>query len=190
MGLEQDIIKINEKRISINPFLYLKKFDEKTKRWLREPGQYSKSTINSNRGKFYPGLDWEILSRNEKLLKDTSTELFLKTLQIINTFNPSLNSKELLEVEKQLIYYKKNAFEKWSRKYFLKKDKLFLKEKRKIERANFIGKWQKWFALQETQKLLMPIFVIIVLSALIGWFAGISKNSCNPYFESNSSIQL
>ena len=190
MVLEQDIIKINGKRIFINPFLYLRKFDDKTKRWLIEPGQFSKSIINRNRGKFYPELNWEILSLNEKLLKDTSIELFLKTIQIINTFNPNLNSKELLEVEKQLIYYKKNAFEKWSRKYFLKKDKLFLKEKRKLERVDFIGKWQKWFALKETQKLLMPVFVIIILSALIGWFAGISKNSCNPYFESNSSNQL
>ena len=190
MVLEQDIIKINGKRIFINPFLYLRKFDDKTKRWLIEPGQFSKSSINRNRGKFYPELNWEILSLNEKLLKDTSIELFLKTIQIINTFNPNLNSKELLEVEKQLIYYKKNAFEKWSRKYFLKKDKLFLKEKRKLERVNFISQWQKWFALQETQKLLMPVFVIIILSAFIGWFAGISRNSCNPYFESNNSNQL
>ena len=188
--LEQDIIKINGKRIFINPFLYLRKFDDKTKRWLIEPGQFAKSRINRNRGKFYPELNWEILSLNEKLLKDTSIELFLKTIQIINTFNPNLNSKELLEVEKQLIYYKKNAFEKWSRKYFLKKDKLSLKEKRKLERVKFISQWQKWFALQETQKLLMPVFVIIILSALIGWFAGISKNSCNPYFESNSINQL
>ena len=190
MSLEQDIITINGKRIFINPFLYSKKFDEKTKIWLREFGQISKSKIDLNRSKFYPELNWEILSLNEKLLKDTSIELFLKTIQIINTFNPNLNSKELLEVEKQLIYYKKNAFEKWSRKYFLTKDKLSLKEKRKLERVKFISQWQKWFALQETQKLLMPVFVIIILSAFIGWFAGISRNSCNPYFESNSSNQL
>ena len=190
MRLEQDIIKINEKRIFINPFLYSKKFDEKTKIWLREFGQISKSKIELNRSKFYPELNWEILSLNEKLVKDNTIELFLKTIQIIITFNPNLNSKELLEVEKQLIYNKKIAFEKWSRKYFLKKDRLLVKEKRKLERANFFHKWQKWFSLQETQKLLVPIFVIIFLSALIGWFAGISKNSCNPYFESNSINQL
>ena len=189
MSLQQDIIKINGKKVFINPFLYSRKLDEKAKRWLRESGQISKSIIDLNRSKFYPELNWQILSLNEKLLKDTSIELFLKTIQIINTFNPNLNSKELLEVEKQLIYYKKNAFEKWSRKYFLKKDKLFLKEKRKLERVNFISQWQKWFALQETQKLLMPVFVMILLSALIGWFAGISKNSCNPYFESDSINQ-
>jgi len=90
----------------------------------------------------------------------------------------------------QLIYHKKIAFEKWSRKYFLKKDRLLVKEKRKLERANFINKWKKWFSLQETQKLLLPVFVIILLSALIGWFAGISKNSCNPYFENSGINQL
>tara|TARA_B100000927_G_scaffold251065_1_gene215752 strand:+ start:84 stop:656 length:573 start_codon:yes stop_codon:yes gene_type:complete len=190
MKLDQDIIKINGKRILINPFLYSKKFDEKTNLWLREFGQISKSQIDLNRTKFYPDLNWEILTLQEKLVKENTIELFLKTIQIIKTINPNLNYEQLLEVEKKLMYFKKIAFEKWSRKYFLKKDRLFLKEKRKLERADFINKWQKWFALHETKKLLMPVFVIILLSALIGWFAGISKNSCNPYFESNSSNQL
>jgi len=190
MRLQQDIIKINGKRIFINPFLYSKKFDEQTNIWLREFGQISKSRIDLNRSKFYPELNWEILSLKEKLVKDNTIELFLKTIEIINTFNPNLNYEQLLEVERQLIYNKKIAFEKWSRKYFLKKDRLFLREKRESERANFINIWQKWFALKETQKLLKPVFVIILISALLGWFAGISRNSCNPYFESNNSNQL
>ena len=189
MSFKQDIIKLNGKKIFINPFLYSRKFDHKTKNWLREPGQISKSRIDVNRSKFYPDINWEILTLNEKLVKDNSIEFFLKTIQIIITFNPNLNSKELLEVEKQLIYNKKIAFEKLSRKYFLKKDRLLVKEKIKIERANFINQWKKWFYLKETQKLLMPVFVIMLVSALLGWFAGISKNSCNPYFESNSSNQ-
>ena len=188
--MKQDIIKINGKKIFINPFLYSKKFDEKTKIWLREFGQIPKSKIDLNRSKFYPDLNWETLSFKEKLVKDNTIELFLKTIQIIKTINPDLDYDQLLEVERRLIYNKKFAFEKWSRQSFLKKDRLLLREKRKLERADFINKWQKFFALQETQKLLMPVFVIILLSALIGWFAGISKNSCNPYFESNSINQL
>ena len=188
MILQQDIIKINGKKIFINPFLYSRKFDNKTKKWLRDPGQLSKSRIDINISKFYPELNWEILSSNEKLLKRTTIELFLKTIEIINIFYPNLNAEELLEVEKQLIHHKKIAFEKWSRKYFIKKERLSIKEKRKLKRATFISRWQKWFSLKETQKLLIPIFVIILISSLIGWFAGISKNSCNPYFESTSSI--
>ena len=190
MRFDQDIIKINEKKIFINPFLYSKQLDKQTKIWLREFGQISKSKIDLNRSKFYPELNWEILSSKEKLVRDNTIELFLKTIKIINTINPNLNYEELLELEKQLISYKKIAFEKWSRKYFRKKDRLFLKETRRLERADFINKWQKWFALQETQKLLKPVFVMIILSAIIGWFAGISKNSCNPYFEDIGSNQL
>ena len=187
MSFQQDIIKINGKKIYINPFLYSKKIDNKTNIWLREFGQISKSIIYSNRNKFYPELNWEILSESEKLIKDNTIELFLKTMEIINAFNPNLNSAKLLEVEKLLIYYKKITFEKWSRKYCLKKERLFLKEKRRLQRDAFFLNWKKWLALKETQKLLIPVFVMILLSTVIGWYVGISRNSCNPYFESNSS---
>tara|TARA_B100000212_G_scaffold331562_1_gene298908 strand:- start:350 stop:922 length:573 start_codon:yes stop_codon:yes gene_type:complete len=190
MNLQQDIIKVNGLKIFINPFLYSRKFDGKTKKWLREPGQISKYRIDLNRSKFYPELNWGTLSSHEKLLKDNTIELFLKTLEIIKIFHSNLNAKELLEVEKQLTSIKKVSFEKYSRKYFFKKNRLLIKEKRRKERANLINNWQKWLSLKETQKLIIPIFVIILLSALIGWFAGISKNSCNPYFESISSNHL
>ena len=189
MSLQQDIIKINGTKIFINPFLYTRKFDYKTKNWLREFGQISKSSIHENRRKFFPEINWEILSLSEKRVKDYTIELFLKTMDLIRTFHPNLNYEELLKVEEQLIYYKKIFFEKWSRKYLVKQERLFLKEKRKLERADFLVNWKKWLSLQETQKLLMPIFVIIILSASVGWFAGISKNSCNPYFESFDNNQ-
>ena len=190
MDLQQDIIKINGKKIFINPFLYLRKFDEKTKRWLKEPGQISKSRIDLNRNRFYPELNWEALSLNEKLLKDITIELFLKTIEIIKTFNSTLNSEQLIEVEKKLIYHQKIYFEKISKNFFIKKEELLLKEKRKLGRAIIISNWQKWLSLKETQKLIIPVFVIMLVSALLGWFAGISNNSCNPYFESSSSYQL
>ena len=189
MSFKQDIIKIDGKKIFINPFLYLRKFDQKSKKWLREPGQISKSRIELNRSKYYPEINWEILSLNEKLIKETTIELFLKTNEIIKTFNASLNSEQLLEVEKKLIYHQKISFEKISENYLKKKERLLFNEKRKLERTIFIRDWQKWLSLKETQKLIMPVFVIILISALLGWFVGISKNSCNPYFETNSSYQ-
>ncbi len=189
MSLRQDIIKIDGKKIFINPFLYLRKFDQKSKRWLREFGKISKSRIELNKSKYYPEINWEILSLNEKLIKETTIELFLKTNEIIKTFNPSLNSEQLLEVEKKLIYHQKIFFQRVSKNYLIKKERLLLNENRKLERAIFISDWQKWLSLKETRKLIMPLFVIILISALIGWLAGISKNSCNPYFESNSSKQ-
>ena len=189
MILQQDIIKLNGQKIFINPFLYSNKFDKKTKKWLIESGQISKSRIELNRDKFYPGLDWEILSVNEKHIKDNTVELLLKTMDIIQAFNPNLSYEKLLEVERQLIYYKKVGFEIRSKKYIEKRNRLLLKNKRRLQRDDFILRWQNWFCLKETRKLLMPIFVIILMSTFIGWFAGISKNSCNPYFERNSSYQ-
>ena len=190
MSFKQDIITIDGKKIFINPFLYLRKYDQKSKRWLREPGQISNSRIELNKTKYYPEINWGILSLNEKLIKETTIELFLKTSEIIKTFNPSLNSEQLLEVEKKLIYHQKISFEKISKNYFIKKERLLLNEKRKLERAILINDWQKWLSLKETRKLIMPVFVIILLSAFLGWFAGISKNSCSPYFETNSINQL
>ena len=190
MSLHQDIIKINGKKIYINPFLYSRKIDEKTKRWLRESGNISQSIISLNRSKFYPELNWQILSTNEILLKNATIELFLKTIQLINTFHPNLNSEEMLVVEKNLIFYKKSSFEKWSKNYFIKKDKLLSKEKRKLERDKFFNNLQKWLSLRKNRKLIFSIFVIILMSTSIGWLAGISKNSCNPYFESGSINQI
>ena len=189
MFLQQDIIKLNGEKIFINPFLYLSKFDEKTKKWLIEPGQISKLRIDLNRRKFYPELNWEILSLNEKHIKDNTIELLLKTMDIIKAFHPNLNYEKLLEVERQLIYYKKVGFEIRSRKYLEKKDRSLFKGKRRLQIADFIFRWQKWLSLKETRKIVMPIFVIIFISTFIGWFAGISKNSCNPYFESNTTNQ-
>ena len=190
MNFQQDIIKLDGKKIFINPFLYSRKLDERTKRWLREPGQISNSRIALNRNKFYPEVNWEVLSLKEKLLKDNTVELFLKTIELIKTFNSNLNSEQLFEVEKKLIYFNKIFFEKWSKSYFIKKDKLVLKQKRKLERVNFINKWKQWLSLKETRRLLIPFFGIIFISFLIGWFAGISKNSCSPYFVISSSNQL
>ena len=189
MSLQQDIIKINGTKVFINPFLYSRKFDDKTKKWLREFGQISKSIIHKNRRKFFPEINWDTLGESEKLVKDYTIEFFLKTMDLIRTFHSNLSHEQLLEVEEQLIYYKKIPFQKWSRKYIIKKERLFLKEKNKLQREDSLVNWQKWLSLKETQKLLMPIFGMIILSALIGWFAGISKNSCNPYFESFDSNQ-
>ena len=190
MNLQQDIIKIDGYKIFINPFLYSRKFDDKTKHWLKEPGQISKSRITFNRNKFYPDLDWDNLSNTDKFLKEITIELFLKTIEIINIFHPNLNAEQLLEVEKQLIYYKKMSFEKWSRKYLQKKERLLLKERKKSERAFFVLTWRNWFSLKETRQFIISMFIVILLSALIGWFAGISKNSCNPYFEISSIKQI
>ena len=181
--LQQDVVKIAGKTIFINPFLYWRRFDENTNRWLREPGQMSEEQISPNRNRFYPELDWIDLSPDEKLLKDATVEMFLKTLELISTFHPKLNSGQLLEIERKMAITKKKAFEKWVQKSFNKKARAELREKRKYQRDRFIRNWKEWLSLDTTQKALLPFVLVIFISAFIGWSTGISKNSCNPYFE-------
>ena len=68
--LQQDAVKISGKTIFINPFLYWRKFDKNTNRWIREIGQISEEKIKLNRNRFYPDLDWSLLSDQEKYIKD------------------------------------------------------------------------------------------------------------------------
>ena len=183
--LQQDVVKVSGKTIFINPFLYWRRFDENTNRWLREPGQMSEEQIQPNRNRFYPEIEWSDLSQEQKLIKDASVEMFLKTLELISTFHPQLNSGQLLEVERKMAITKKLPFERWVKKSFARKARTLEKEKRKFQRDRFISSWKEWLSLENTQQALFPVIVIISVSAFIGWSSGVSKNSCNPYFEQN-----
>ena len=111
--------------------------------------------------------------------------MFLKTLDLISTFHPYLSPGQLLEVERKMAIIKKVPFEKWVTKSFAKKARLLESEKRKFQRERFFSSWKEWFSLENTQQAIVPLIVIIFLSTFIGWSLGISKNSCNPYFEQN-----
>jgi len=183
--LQQDVVKVSGKTVFINPFLYWRRFDENTNRWLREPGQMSDDQIQSNRNRFYPEIEWDDLSNEQKLIKDGTVEMFLKTLELINTFHPHLSSGQLLEIERKMAIIKKISFEKWVKKSFAKKAKLLENEKRRYERERFFSGWREWFRMENTQQAILPFIVMIFISSFIGWSLGISKNSCNPYFEQN-----
>ena len=183
--LQQDVVKVSGKTVFINPFLYWRRFDENTNRWLRELGQMSEDQIQRNRNRFYPEIEWADLSNDQMLIKDGTIEMFLKTLELISTFHPYLSSGQLLEVERKMGITKKIPFEKWVIKSFAKKRRLLENEKRKFQRERFFSGWTEWFSLENTQQAILPLIVIVFLSTFIGWSLGISKNSCNPYFEQN-----
>ena len=183
--LQQDVIKISGKTIFITPFLYWRRFDENTNRWLRDPGQMSEDQINPNRNRFYPEIEWTDLSHEQKLIKDATVEMFLKTLELISTFHPYLSSGELLEVERKMAIIKKIPFEKWVKKSYAKKERLLSHERRKFQRERFFSSWREWFSLENTQQVIVPLIIALFFSSFIGWSLGISKNSCNPYFEQN-----
>ena len=183
--LQEDVVKVSGKTIFINPFLYWRRFDENTNRWLREPGQMSEEQIKPNRNRFYPEIDWIDLTQDEKMIKDATVEMFLKTLELINTFHPQLNSGQLLEIERKMSITKKLPFEKWVQRSFAKKARAAANEKRKFYRDRFLRSWKEWLILENTHQAIVPIIIVIFISAFVGWSFGISKNSCNPYFEQN-----
>ena len=111
--------------------------------------------------------------------------MFIKTLELVNTFHPQLNSGQLLEVERKMAVTKKISFEKWVKKSFAKKARIELNEKRKFQRNKLIRSWKEWLSLENTHQVFLPIIVVIFISSFVGWSFGISKNSCNPYFEEN-----
>ena len=78
--LQQDSIQLAGKVIYLNPFLYWRRFDANTDRWLREPGQLQEEQILANRGRFYPEVLWEEIPEQEAQIKDGAVEMFLKTL--------------------------------------------------------------------------------------------------------------
>ena len=188
--LQKDIIKIDGKTIFINPFLYWRRIDQNTNRWLREPGQKSDLEIKPNRNRFYPEVDWDSLSVEQQILKDATVEMFLKTLELISTFHSDLNSDQLLEVEKKMSITKKYSFEKWVQQAFAKKANAEIREKRKFQRLKFISKWKEWLSLEETHKALLPVIIMVFFSSFIGWSAGVSQNSCNPYFENSLESKI
>ena len=181
--LQQDVVKISGKTIFINPFLYWRRFDENTNRWLRELGQLPEDQVQRNRNRFYPEIEWADLSHDQKLIKDAAIEMFLKTLELIGTFHPYLSPGQLLEVERKMAITKKIPFEKWVIKSFAKKARLLENEKRKFQRERFFSGWTEWFSLENTRQAILPLIVMIFISSFIGWSLGISNNSCNPYFE-------
>ena len=181
--LQQDVVKVSGKVIFINPFLYWRRFDENTNRWLRELGQLPEDQVQRNRNRFYPEIEWADLSHDQKLIKDAAIEMFLKTLELIGTFHPYLSPGQLLEVERKMAITKKIPFEKWVIKSFAKKARLLENEKRKFQRERFFSGWFEWFRLENTRQAILPLIVMIFISSFIGWSLGISNNSCNPYFE-------
>ena len=98
----------------------------------------SEDQIQPNRNRFYPEIEWSDLSHEQKLIKDGTVEMFLKTLELISTFHPYLNSGQLLEVERKMMIIKKIPFENWVRKSFAKKARLLEKEKENSKEKGFL----------------------------------------------------
>ena len=181
--IQNDSIQLGGKTVFLNPFLYWRRFDSNTDRWLREPGQIGEEQIKNNRLRFYPELDWNYLDEDQLMIKDAAVEMFLKSLELIGTFHPELSSGQLLEVERKMAITKKRAFEKWVEKSFRRRFKQESSERERLARERLWREWKEWFTLETTHRALIPFVAVIVLSLFGGWSMGISNNSCTPFFS-------
>ena len=176
--LQQDSIQLAGRTIYLNPFLYWRRFDSNTDRWLREPGQLTEEQIRQNRGRFYPELAWDLLDDDARQIKDGAVEMFLKSLELISTFHPELTSGQLLEVERKMAITKKRSFERWVEKSFRRRSKQETRERRRFARDRFLRGWGEWLRLETTHQALVPILALIVLSAVAGWSLGARQAAC------------
>lgn len=173
--LQQDSILVGGKTVYLNPFLYWRRFDANTDRWLREPGQLSEEQIQANRLRFYPELDWMLLEEEERPIKDGAVEMFLKTLELISTFNPDLTPGQLLEVERKMAVTKKKAFERWVERALNRRGKQALRERRRFDRDRTLREWGEWLALEATRRAALPFSLALVLVGAGGWWLGVQR---------------
>jgi hypothetical protein len=175
--LQQDSIQLGGKTIFLNPFLYWRRFDANTDRWLREPGQLSEEQIQANRGRFYPEVAWDLLTDEERTAKDGAVEMFLKSLELISTFNPELTAGQLLEVERKMAVTKKQAFERWVARSLRRREQDELRQRRRFDRQRTLMAWREWCALEVTRQALVPMATLLVLAVAAGWWWG-SQQAC------------
>ena len=176
--LQQDSIQLAGKTVYLNPFLYWRRFDANTDRWLRQPGQLPEDQIQSNRARFYPEVVWDLLDPESCRVKDGAVEMFLKTLELISTFNPDLTAGQLLEVERKMAVTKKQAFERWVARSLRRREQEELRERRRFDRERLWRAWSEWLTLDTTRQALLPVSALLVLAGAIGWWQG--TQSCRP----------
>ena len=175
--LQQDSIQLGGRTVYLNPFLYWRRFDANTDRWLREPGQLPEEQIAANRSRFYPELDWDLLDLEARQAKDGAVEMFLKSLELISTFNLDLTAGQLLEVERKMAVTKKLAFERWVIRSLRRREQEQQRQRRRFDRERTWRAWREWSSLEVTRQALLPMATLLVLAAAGGWWLG-GREAC------------
>jgi len=176
--LQQDSIQLGGRTIYLNPFLYWRRFDSNTDRWLREPGQLTEDQITANRSVFIPnstGDSWMITPPQFTMALWRCSS---RSLELISTFHPELGSGQMLEVERKMTITKKRAFERWVDKAIRRRQRDETREHRRFERSRFWRAWREWILLDTTQKALVPVVMLMVLSGVMGWSLAADRAAC------------
>ena len=103
--------------------------------------------------------------------------MFLKSLELISTFNPELTAGQLLELERKMAVTKKKAFEHWVGKSLRRRSQEEKAEKRRFSRQRWVREWQEWLADPTTGRALLPVTGLILTAGFLGWHLG-SQQFC------------
>ena len=174
--LQQDSIQFGAKTVYLNPFLYWRRFDANTDRWLRELGRLMEEQILTNRARFYPEVNWDLLDKDERDAKDGAVEMFIKSLELISTFNPELTAGQLLEVERKMAVTKKQSFERWVARALKRRLNEEHKARRRFDRERSWLAWMEWLSLDVTRQALVPLASLLVIAVAGGWWWGSQQN--------------
>jgi hypothetical protein len=114
--------------------------------------------------------------------------MFLKSLELISTFNPDLTAGQLLEVERKMAVTKKRAFERWVERSLRRRLQEEARERRRFDRERSLRAWREWLALEGTRQALLPLASLLVLSAAAGWWWG-SRQACSPLVAPSPAVE-
>jgi hypothetical protein len=121
-------------------------------------------------------VDWELLDDAERAAKDGAVEMFLKSLELISTFNPELTAGQLLEVERKMAVTKKKSFERWVARSLRRRQQEEHRERRRFDRERTLRAWSEWLALDVTRQALVPLASLLVIAVAAGWWWGSQQN--------------
>jgi hypothetical protein len=105
--------------------------------------------------------------------------MFLKTLELIITFNPELTAGQLLEVERKMAVTKKRAFERWVDRSLKRRQREEARDRRRFDRERSLRSWGEWLGLEATRQAVLPLAALLVLAIGSGWWWG-SRQVCRP----------
>jgi hypothetical protein len=124
-----------------------------------------------------PNQDEVLEDEEERAIKDGAVEMFLKSLELISTFNPELTAGQLLEVERKMAVTKKRAFERWVAKALKRRLQQEVSERRRFDRERLLRDWSEWMVLPVTRQALLPFTALLVVAVGGGWWWG-SQQFC------------
>jgi hypothetical protein len=102
--------------------------------------------------------------------------MFLKSLELISTFNPELSAGHLLEVERKMAVTKKKSFERWVTRSLRRRQQEEEKARRRFDRERTLRGWGEWLSLEVTRQALVPLASLLVIAVAAGWWWGSQQN--------------